>query len=85
MGESRVFRVALTLAVGSVGALFFQVLGLPLILALSPGGFAEMTLAALSMNIDPAFVTTHHGLRLLVIVFILPIVLSFWFKRTKGN
>ena len=69
-------------------ALLSALTGLPfeaLILALSPGGFAEMTLAALSMNIDPAFVTTHHGLRLLVIVFILPIVLSIWFKRTKGN
>ena len=30
MRESHVFRVALTLAAGSVGALFFQVLGLPL-------------------------------------------------------
>ena len=47
-----------------------------LVLALAPGGFAEMALAALSMNIDPAFVTTHHGLRLILIVFIMPIILS---------
>ncbi|WP_020593412.1 AbrB family transcriptional regulator [Kiloniella laminariae] len=52
-----------------------------LILALSPGGFAEMTLAALSMGIDPAFVTTHHALRLLVIVFIVPIFLARLLKK----
>ncbi len=54
-----------------------------LILALSPGGFAEMALAALTMNVDPAFVTTHHGLRLLVVVFIVPVVLSFWLNRAR--
>ncbi|WP_419904497.1 AbrB family transcriptional regulator [Kiloniella sp.] len=55
-----------------------------LILALSPGGFAEMTLAALSMGIDPAFVTTHHALRLLVIVFVVPIFLTRMIKRNKN-
>ena len=49
-----------------------------LILALAPGGFAEMTLAALSMRIDPAFVTTHHGLRLLIVVFAVPISIKLW-------
>ena len=47
-----------------------------LILALSPGGFAEMTLAALSLGIDPAFVTTHHAVRLLVVVFVVPMFLT---------
>ncbi len=56
-----------------------------LILALSPGGFAEMALAALTLNVDPAFVTTHHGLRLLVIVFIVPVVLSFQFKQANDG
>ncbi|MEH6633401.1 MAG: AbrB family transcriptional regulator [Halopseudomonas aestusnigri] len=56
-----------------------------LILALSPGGFAEMTLAALSMGIDPAFVTTHHALRLLVIVFVVPIFLTRMIKRNKDE
>lgn len=56
-----------------------------LVLALSPGGFAEIALAALSMNIDPAFVTTHHGLRLLIVVFIAPMVLSYWAKRISAS
>lgn len=55
-----------------------------LVLALSPGGFAEMALAALSMNINPAFVTTHHAVRLFVVVFIAPVLLSHWIKRTKS-
>lgn len=56
-----------------------------LVLALSPGGFAEMALVALSMNIDPAFVTTHHGVRLAVVVFVAPVVLSVWIKRSKNG
>lgn len=55
-----------------------------LILALSPGGFAEMALAALSMGIDPAFVTTHHAMRLFVIVFVTPIIIKFVFMRSKS-
>lgn len=56
-----------------------------LVLALSPGGFAEMALVALSMDIDPAFVTTHHGARLAVVVFIAPVVLSVWIKRSMNG
>ncbi|MCY3981607.1 MAG: AbrB family transcriptional regulator, partial [Alphaproteobacteria bacterium] len=34
----------------------------------TPGGFAEMNLIALSLNIDVAFVATHHTGRLFVVV-----------------
>lgn len=54
-----------------------------LVLALSPGGVAEMALAALAMNIDPAFVTTHHGLRLLLVVFVSPVLLTYWIRHTS--
>ena len=54
-----------------------------LVLALSPGGIAEMTLVALSMNIDPAFVTTHHGLRLFLIVFLMPLLFSHRLRHVK--
>ena len=57
-----------------------------LLLAFIPGGFPEMSLIALGMGFDPAFVVTHHGLRVLVIVaFALPIFAwlskSGWFER----
>jgi len=29
------------------------------------------------MNIDPAFVTTQHEMRLFVVMFIVPVVLSY--------
>jgi membrane AbrB-like protein len=43
-------------------------------LAFAPGGLAEMTLISLSLNIDPAFVSTHHLLRVLFMVLISPIL-----------
>ncbi len=53
-----------------------------LLLALIPGGFPEMSLIALGMGFDPAFVVTHHGLRVLVIVaFALPIFA--WLSKTN--
>jgi len=57
-----------------------------LLLALIPGGFPEMSLIALGMGFDPAFVVTHHGLRvLLVVAFALPIyrvlMRSGWLER----
>jgi len=57
-----------------------------LLLALIPGGFPEMSLIALSMGFDPAFVVTHHGVRvLLVVTFALPIYMWLvrlgWFER----
>ena len=57
-----------------------------LLLALIPGGFPEMSLIALGMGFDPAFVVTHHGVRvLLVVTFALPIYAYLarigWFER----
>lgn len=70
-------------------ALLHQITGFPLtlvLLALMPGGFPEMSLIAFAMGMDPAFVVTHHGVRvLLVVAFTLPIFLwlrrSGWFSR----
>ncbi len=78
-----VAMMAVTLASAALLSLFTGISFEALILALSPGGFAEMALAALMLNIDPAFVTTHHGLRLLIVVFIVPIGLSLWAKRNR--
>lgn len=93
--------IARTLSIGGGGALimfvltfFFaallqQLTGHPLtllLLALMPGGFPEMSLIALAMGLDPAFVVTHHGVRvMLVVVFTLPIFTWLsrcgWFAR----
>jgi membrane AbrB-like protein len=93
--------IARTLLIGSGGALImfaltlafavvlYEITGYPLtlvLLALIPGGFPEMSLIALGMGLDPAFVVTHHGVRvLLVVTFALPIFTLLdrkgWFKR----
>ena len=59
--------------------------GLPyiaLVLALAPGGIAEMGLVALAMGSDPLFVATHHVVRLGVVVLVAPIVFRIW-KRWR--
>ena len=44
-----------------------------LFLAFAPGGLAEMTLISLAMGIDIAFVSTHHVVRLFLILVLVPI------------
>ena len=42
-------------------------------LAFSPGGLAEMSLIALALHLDPAFVATHHVFRILMVVILAPL------------
>ncbi|MDG2319295.1 MAG: AbrB family transcriptional regulator [Rhodospirillaceae bacterium] len=57
-----------------------------LLLALSPGGVTEMSLMALALNQDIAFVTTHHVVRIALIVMIGPAVYSMVIRLgTRGR
>jgi membrane AbrB-like protein len=71
----------ITLAFG--GALH-QLTGQPLtllLLAFIPGGLPEMSLIALGLGADPAFVVTHHAARVFLVVLIaLPV--SAWLRRS---
>lgn len=49
---------------------------LALLLALAPGGVTEMSLMALALDQDIAFVTTHHVVRIALIVMIGPAVFA---------
>jgi uncharacterized membrane protein AbrB (regulator of aidB expression) len=52
-------------------------LGIPFaaaLLAFSPGGLAEMSLIALSMNVDAAYVSSHHIVRIFMIVLAAPLL-----------
>ena len=73
--------IAVAGAIAALAGLSFPTV----MLAFAPGGFAEMALVALSLQIDPAFVTTHHGARLLVIVFIVPIIVGVWLKTRRSQ
>ncbi len=55
----------------------------PLMLAFSPGGLAEMSLIAIAIGADAAFVATHHVVRIFLIVVIAP--LAFKFRRRRGG
>jgi hypothetical protein len=57
--------------------------GLPLaslILAFSPGGLAEMSLIALSLEVDPAFVSTHHIVRICLVVIFAPLAFKLLWR-----
>jgi hypothetical protein len=55
------------LLAGAIGLPF-----VPLLLAMAPGGVPEMSLIALAMGIDPAFVALHHLARMTVILLVVP-------------
>ena len=52
-----------------------------LLLAFIPGGFTEMSLIALAIGVDPAFVVTHHSLRVFLVVLI-ALPAFAWLKRS---
>jgi uncharacterized membrane protein AbrB (regulator of aidB expression) len=65
-------------------ALVYALTGLPfasLVLAFSPGGLAEMSLIALALDIDPAFVATHHVVRIFLVVVLAPLAFRIWRRR----
>ncbi len=96
MGLSRdLILRGVRLAVLSVGgmlmlsALFAVVLipltGQPfdvLLISFAPGGVTEMSLVALSLQANPAFVTLHHILRILITVMGLILTARLWRKTS---
>ena len=45
----------------------------PLLLAYSPGGLAEMSMVALSLALEPAFVIVHHLTRVVLVLIGAPL------------
>lgn len=52
------------------------------ILAYAPGGLAEMSLVALALAIDSAFVASHHVLRIVMIVIVAPTLFRHVLRRS---
>ena len=70
----------LALALGFAFALH-RVLGLDrslVLLAFAPGGLSEMSLVALAMKAEVAFVALHHVVRIVLVIAIAPMVLRLW-------
>jgi membrane AbrB-like protein len=79
-----IVATVLTLAVLAAFAWLIHVLlGIPLhiaILAFAPGGIGEMAILAVTLNIDPVFVTFHHLLRLISLMLVAPLWIH-WLRR----
>ena len=54
-----------------------------LLLSYCPGGIYEVAVIAIFFNLDPEFVSFHHIIRLLMILFVVPIMLKLVFKNKK--
>ena len=53
-----------------------------LLLSYCPGGIYEVAVIAIFFDLDPEFVSFHHIIRLLMILFIVPFMLKIIAKRT---
>jgi len=55
------------------------------VLAYSPGGLAEMSLVALAMNADIAYVASHHLVRISVVMALAPILFRLFLKPNDSS
>ena len=65
-----------------VAGLFIEKNFFTLLLSYCPGGIYEVAVIAIFFNLDPEFVSFHHIIRLLMILFIVPLILRFMEKKT---
>tara|TARA_B100001123_G_scaffold154650_1_gene179163 strand:- start:2703 stop:3791 length:1089 start_codon:yes stop_codon:yes gene_type:complete len=56
-----------------------------LLLSYCPGGIYEVAVIAIAFDLDPEFVSFHHIIRLLMILFIVPIILKLINKKGSSN
>ena len=62
------FTTAFALALAPIAEASFPAL----VLAFAPGGLAEMSLIALALGVDAAFVSSHHIIRIVIVVILAP-------------
>jgi hypothetical protein len=74
---STAILIAITLAFGFAVARVSAFGHIPLILAYSPGGLAEMSLVALALHIEVAFVAAHHIVRVFLVMVGAGLVFGF--------
>jgi hypothetical protein len=78
---SAVVMLALTVAF-SLGLAHLTGYPLPaVVLAFAPGGLAEMSLIALALSVDAAFVASHHIARIMMVVTVAPVVFRFFGQK----
>ena len=75
--------VVLGLLAAYLSTFFVDTNILTLILSFSPGGIYEVAVIAIAFDLDPDFVAFHHIIRLLFILFTVPIILRIFDKIKK--
>jgi membrane AbrB-like protein len=87
-GRYALGAVFLALGLAAVFALvvsaFLDVGYLAALLALTPGGVAEMCLIAVALDIDPTFVAVHHLARMLFLVAAAPLLGRLYHPAGQG-
>jgi hypothetical protein len=76
----------LLLAAAAFGLAVVWSAGIPFsstLLAFAPGGLAEMSLIALTLGIDAAYVSSHHVVRIFLIVVAAPLVFRLLGSRPR--
>jgi len=73
--------VILGIIAAYIGTFFVNYDFLTLILSFCPGGIYEVAVIAIAFDLDPDFVAFHHIIRLLIILFIIPVILKLIDKK----
>ena len=76
-----IILVTLGLLAAIIATYFVDTNFLTLLLSFSPGGIYEVAVIAIAFDLDPDFVAFHHIIRLLMILFAVPIILKIIGKK----
>ena len=77
--------VVLGIIAAIVASYFVENNFLTLLLSYCPGGIYEVAVIAIAFNLDPNFVAFHHIMRLLMILFTVPVILRLIDKKRSSN
>ena len=80
-----ILLVILGLIAAAIATFFVENDFLTLILSFCPGGIYEVSVIAIAFDLDPNFVAFHHIIRLLIILFIIPVILRIIDKSNLKN
>ena len=79
-----VLLVLLGFVAAYIATFFVDTNFLSLILSFCPGGIYEVAVIAIAFDLEPDFVSFHHIIRLLFILFIVPVILRI-IEKTKSK
>ena len=80
-----ILLVLLGLLAAYIATFFVETNFLSLILSFCPGGIYEVAVIAIAFDLEPDFVAFHHIIRLLFILFIVPVILRIIEKTKTKN